>query len=171
MYFMNKIKDIIFKVEELKSTWNYKEAINLIKESLKEYDDYMLYEELADIYLYTKNNQKARKAADFAIKLNPKSATWNYLKWFISIWENNFEEALWYLKTSNKLNPNNSEVLRNLWWAYINLEDWFRWINILKRALNITPGDELILEDLAMWYISIWEIEKWNKILEKLWKK
>jgi hypothetical protein len=50
---MDKIRDLILKIEKLKQEQKYKDAINLIEESLVKYNfDYRLYEELADIYLY-----------------------------------------------------------------------------------------------------------------------
>ena len=168
---MDKIKDIVNQIEDLKALKLFNEAIELIQETIKDGDDYRLYEELADIYLYTSEKSKDKKAIDFALKINPDSATWNYLKWFIMLATNKFEESIEFLKKSNSLMQNNPEVLRNLWWAYTNIWEPLRGIAVLKRWLNITPNDELILEDLAMSYISIWEVERGNEILRKIWRE
>lgn len=81
---MDQIRQIIIEVEQLKSEQKFTKAIEIIQEALVKYNsDYRLYEELADIYLYKWELDKAIKSVDFWLELNPDSATWNYLKWFI----------------------------------------------------------------------------------------
>lgn len=168
---MDEIRNIILQVENLKAQKNFKEAISKIQKALTKYsDDYRLYEELADIYLYISDFKKALSALDFALTLNPRSATGNYLKGFILLGEDKVSEAIGYLEDSNKLFGNNAEVLRNLGWAYTMLWEQERGITILKRALNISPEDELITEDLAMALIGTWEIHAGNKLLKKIGK-
>jgi len=168
---MDKIKEVVVQVEWLKSEQKFNDAIKLLETSLTRYNsDYRLYEELADIYLYKWELDKWLKSVDFSLSLNEKSATWNYLKWFILLSQDKVTEAIEYLEESNKLLSNNSEVLRNLWWAYTMIWNSVRWIVILKRALTISPNDELITEDLAMALIWIWEITEWNNLLKKIGK-
>ncbi len=169
---MDKIKEVVIKVEWLKSEQKFNDAIKLLETSLTRYNtDYRLYEELADIYLYKGELDKWLKSVDFSLSLNNESATWNYLKWFILLSQDKVVEAITYLEASNRLLSNNSEVLRNLWWAYTMIWNSARWISILKRALTIAPNDELITEDLAMALIWMWEISEWNNLLKKIWKK
>lgn len=168
---MDNVKLLIQEVENLKNKKEFKKALSLLQESLSKYnDDYRLYEEIADIYLYEWKYLKAQKAIDFALDMHNDSATWNYLKWFILLSRNRAKEATTYLEKSNKLMPNNAEVLRNLGWAYTQIEREIKWILILRRALNINPSDNLIAEDLAMALIWNWEIREWNQLLEKIWK-
>lgn len=168
---MDLIRELIIKVENLKQSKEFKEALKLLKDaSVKYADDYRIYEEIADIYLYEWSLNQAAKAVNFALSLNKDSATWNYLKWFILLSNEKPEEAIKFLEKSNCLMWNNAEVLRNLWWAYTMVWQQDRGITILKRALNISPWDELITEDLAMALIGTWNIKDWNKLLEKIWK-
>ncbi|MDA9128949.1 tetratricopeptide repeat protein [Candidatus Gracilibacteria bacterium] len=168
---MDHIRNIILQVEELKSQKKFKDAIAKVQTALSHNaDDYRLYEELADIYLYISDFEKAISALDFALTLNPQSATGNYLKGFILLGEDKVEEALVYLEDSNKLFGNNAEVLRNLGWAYTLLGQQERGIIMLKRALNIAPEDELITEDLAMALIGKGEILAGNRLLKKIGK-
>lgn len=168
----DKLKDLILEIEKIKLANDFKNAYKLIEESIIKYnDDYRLYEELADVSIYLWNIKKAEKAIDYALNINSESATWNYLKWFILLSQDKFKEALIFLEKSNSLMWNNSEVLRNLGWAYTMNNQVEKWIAILKRALNLSPGDKLITEDLAMALIWIWEIDLWNKMLEKIEKK
>ncbi len=169
---MDEIRNLIKNVEKLKTQRQFDEAIRLLEDSLsKKSDDYRIYEEIADIYLYQSKMAKAKKAIDFALSLNPESATWNYLKWFILLANNKITESIEFLEKSNNLMPNNAEVLRNLGWAYSMTWESRKWIFILKRALNISPDDKLINEDLAMALIWSGKIKEWNMLLEKIWKE
>lgn len=169
---MDKIKTIITQIEELKQDKKFDEAIKILEKNLSNHvDDYRLHEELADIYLYEWNFIKSKKSIDFALSLNKESPTWNYLKGFILLSNNKVKESISYLEKSNKLMWNNSEVLRNLWWAYTIVWNAEKWVLILKRALNLSPGDKLITEDLAMALIWLWEVKKGNVLLEKIGKK
>ncbi len=168
---IDKIKNIILRTEELKQDQKYKDAIKIVEEAITKYSfDYRLYEELADIYLYSWELKKAQKAIDFWLELNSDSATGNYLKWFLLLTEEKPEKAISYLEKSNSLAWNNPEVLRNLGWANVLLWEFDKWISILKRALIIAPWDELITEDLAMALIWAWDFAEWNWLLKSIWK-
>ena len=165
----DKLKDLILEIEKIKLTDNFEKAYKLIQDSIIKYsDDYRLYEELADVSIYIWNIKKAETSIDYALQLNNDSATWNYLKWFILLTQDKFKESVKYLEKSNSFLWNNSEVLRNLGWAYTMDNQVEKGIIILKRALNIAPWDKLITEDLAMALIWIWEISKGNKLLENI---
>ena len=169
---MDSVRTLIQEIEKLKSNKEFKKAMDILQKSLAKFnDDYRIYEEIADIYLYEWKNLKAQKAIDFALNINAESATWNYLKGFILLSRNKTNESISYLEKSNKLMPNNAEVLRNLGWAYSMTWQQDRWVFILKRALNISPEDMLITEDLAMALIWKWEVREWNELLIKIGKE
>ena len=164
------LRPIIIEIEKLKQQSEHKKAIKLIKDTIIKYnDDYRLYEELADTYLYMWKINDANKAVDYALIKNPESATGHYLKWFLCLNYDDFDTALSHLEKSNKMFSNNPEVLRNLGWAYVMTNQVERWIAILQRALKLAPWDRLIIEDLAMALIWIWEVEQWNKLLKEIW--
>lgn len=158
-------------LEQLKAEGRYNEAIDAIQEMLfRNSEDYRLYEELADCYIYSGDFEKALNSINFGLSINPNSATWNYLKGFIYLSESKIKKSIAYLEKSNRLIPNNAEVLRNLGWAY-NLEGQVeRGIYILKRALNLAPKDFLIVEDLAMTLIWAWETDEGKMLLKSIWK-
>lgn len=169
---MNKITDIVMEVEKLKANQKFSQAIEILEKSIITYnDDYRLYEELSDIYLFQGELDKALKSINHSLSLNKESATGCYLKGFILLSKDKVSEAIKYLEKSNELLWNNSEVLRNLGWAYTLEGKTQKGIIILKRALNLAPGDELITEDLAMALIGAGEVTEWNNLLKKLGKK
>lgn len=169
---MDAIRKIIITVENLKKEQKYTQAKQIVERSIITYwFDYRLYEELADIYLYKWELAKALKAINFSLEIQPDSATGNYLKWFILLSQDQVPESIKYLEKSNKFVGNNSEVLRNLWWAYTMIWKTERGIMFLKRALILSPDDELITEDLAMALIGIWEVYEGKELLKKIGKK
>ncbi len=169
---MNIIKELILEIENLKANQKFSKAIELLEQNIIIHNsDYRLYEELADIYLYKGELNKWLKSINFALTLNKESATGNYLKWFILLSKDKIKESIQFLEKSNSMLWNNSEVLRNLWWAYTMIGETSRGITILKRALNLAPDDELITEDLAMALIGMWEVHEWNSLLQKIGKK
>lgn len=165
----DSIEQMIIEIEILKEKWESEKAISLLEKNIINYnDDYRFFEELWDIYLAQWLNAKAKKAIDFSLKLNPKSATWNYLKWFLCLATEDVLGSIKYLEESNKQLANNSEVLRNLWFAYTISGQFEKGIYILKRAQYISPEDNLIKEDLAMALIDSGEILEWNAILRQV---
>ena len=79
------IDQIIEKIEELKSRNNYIEAEKIVQESLRKHtDDYRLYEELADIYLFQNNLVRADEVLQIARELHPESGTGMYLDGYIA---------------------------------------------------------------------------------------
>ena len=169
---MDTLSHLILEIEQLKMDQQYKTAIDILEKSIIKYqDDYRLYEELADIYLYMWELSKGLRSVNFALKLNKKSATGHYLKGFILLSQDKVTPAIKHLEQSNKLLGNNSEVLRNLGWAYTMVGQSERGITILKRALAMAPEDELITEDLAMALIGIGDIGEGNQLLQRIGKK
>lgn len=162
----------ITEIEDLKNNWKYKEAVKKTQDYLVKYtDDYRLYEELADIYIFTWDLKKAEQVCLNALELNPESATGNYLLWYVYITNGRLEEGIKHLEKSNNLYPNNPEVLRNLGWGYNMLGQRKKWIFILNRALNIAPEDKFIMEDL--WMALIWDgsYDDWIIFLKKAWRE
>jgi len=74
---MDKIKEIILQIEELKTEQKFEQSTIILEEAIVKYNwDYRLYEELADVYLYMWKLDKWLKCVDFALNLNNESATW-----------------------------------------------------------------------------------------------
>ncbi len=165
----DSLMPVIMEVESLKEQHKFDEALEILESNVaKHSDDYRIFEEIWDIYIYMAQLDKAVKAIDFALELNPDSATGNYLKWFLLLSSEKIAECITYLDKSNRLFGNNAEVLRNLWFAYTLNGEAEKGISILKRALHLNPWDELITEDLAMALISHWDVLEWNVLLRKI---
>ncbi|EKE28990.1 MAG: hypothetical protein ACD_2C00256G0007 [uncultured bacterium (gcode 4)] len=158
----------IQEIEKLKNSWDYTTAREKVQKYLTAYtDDYRLYEELADIYLFEGEIEKAEHAMRFAQNLNPESATWLYLSGYIYISKWSFKRWVELLEKANELFPNNPEILRNLGWWYNMTRQVKKWITILKRALNLASEDQLIMEDLGVALMWDWQTDLWEFYLRK----
>lgn len=149
MNFPSTLENIIEKIEQLKQQNQYTDARLIALEALtKHTDDYRLYEELADIYLFEGNLDKAEEVIGYARTLHPDSGTGIYLEGYIAVARSDFDRAIDILTRANALIPNNPEVIRNLWWAYVMKWEVNRGLALLRRALTLSPSDPMIINDL-----------------------
>lgn len=164
----SSIDQYIEVIESQKNLWNYQEAKKIAQEALiKNSDDYRLYEEMADIYLYENDIPHADEMIQIAQTLHNESATWTYLLGYIAIAKWSYQTGVDYLSRANVLFPNNPEILRNLGWGYVMLGDTSKWVAILRRALSFSPQDELIMEDLWVALMSNGNMEEGEKYLKQ----
>lgn len=147
--FSHPLDSVIESIESLKHENNYDQARDLALQSLAQYtDDYRLYEELADIYLFENNLEKAEEVIGYARALHPDSGTGTYLEWYIAVARGDFDRAIEILTHANSLMPNNAEVIRNLGWAFVMKGNISRGLSLLRRAHMLAPEEMMIVNDL-----------------------
>lgn len=79
--YAHPVEVVIETIESLKHQNQYNEARDTALQALTKYtDDYRLYEELADIYLFENNLEKAEEVIGYARALHPESGTGTYLE-------------------------------------------------------------------------------------------
>ena len=163
------LDSLIESIEISKQENNYENARNLALEGLKKYsDEYQIYEELADIYLFEWNFEKASEVLAIAREIHPESATGMYLAGYIASAKWEFDTAIHELNIANKHLPNNSEILRNLGWANVMNGSGIKWITLLRRAHSLSPEDVMILNDLAVALMTVWEEKEAREIMKKI---
>ena len=109
------LDSVIETIESLKQENRYPDARETALQALIKYtDDYRLYEELADIYLFENNLEKAEEVIRYARALHPDSGTGIYLEGYIAVAKGDFDAAIEILTRANSLIPNNPEIIRNL---------------------------------------------------------
>lgn len=163
------IETIIEHIESLKHESRYGEAKETALSALtKHTDDYRLYEELADIYLFERNIEKAEEVISYARELHPESGTGIYLEGFIAVAKGDFDKAIEVLGKANSLLPNNAEVIRNLGWAYVMKGQVERGVILLKRAYALAPDDTTIINDLAIALMASGEESEARVLFEKI---
>lgn len=151
---MNTIDSLIHQIESLKEEWKHKEALDTTLKWLETHmNDYRLYEELADIYMFQENIEKAEEVIQYARELHPESSTWLYLQWCIlrEKWE--YEKALSVFNEVNNMIPNTWEILQNLWWCHMMLGSMQKSIAILNRAHKLEPNNPEIIKNLNTAYL------------------
>lgn len=148
-WFSHPVESVIETIEQLKHDNKYNEARDIALQALARYtDDYRLYEELADIYLFENNLEKAEEVIRYARTLHPESGTGTYLEWYIAVIRGDFEHAIGVLSHANTIMPNNAEVIRNLGWAYVMKGEIPRGLALLRRAHILAPHEMMIVNDL-----------------------
>ncbi len=160
---------LIEEIEYQKAGQNYAEAKKLVVEWLKWHtDDYRLYEELADIYLFSGDIDKADEVLAIARELHPSSTTGMYLDGYIATAKGEFDRAIDILTQANKEMPNNAEILRNLWWAYVMSTELAKWVSLLRRAYILAPDEPMIINDFSVALIASGQEDEARNILAKL---
>ncbi len=162
------IEDIINTIEELKSKSQYTEARETALQALTKYtDDYRIYEELADIYIFEEDLDKAEEVIGYARALHPESGTGAYLEGYISAARGDFEKAIEILSIANGKFPNNAEIIRNLGWSYVMRGDIARGLGFLRRAHVLAPADMMIINDLGVALMASGAEDEARELFEK----
>lgn len=166
------IESVIEEIENLKQESNYRKARELALEALRTHtDDYRLYEELADIYLFENNLEKADEVLQIARELHPASGTGMYLDGYIATAKGEFDRAITVLEAANVTLPNNAEVLRNLGWAHVMQANVPKWLALLRRAHTLAPQEPMIINDLAVALMANGSEEEARIVLQKIGKE
>lgn len=161
----------LIEAEQKKLSGQHKEALKLCEQVLVcDLECVEAYEEIADNYLSLREYERAKKALDRALSLQPGSANANYLMGFVYSTAEQWKEAIALLERADVLQPNHPEILRCLGWAMYQNGQRKRGIIILERAVNLAPNDCLILCDLGICYLNERQftraMELFNRILE-----
>lgn len=168
--FSHPLDSVIETIESLKQENSYDKARDLALQSLAQYtDDYRLYEELADIYLFENNLEKAEEVIGYARALHPDSGTGTYLEWYIAVARGDFDRAIEILTHANSLMPNNAEVIRNLGWAFVMKWNISRWLSLLRRAHILAPDEMMIVNDLWVALMASGLEDEAKLLFEKTW--
>ncbi|MBP9812184.1 tetratricopeptide repeat protein [Candidatus Gracilibacteria bacterium] len=163
------IQKIIEDIEMAKVENNYPMAKEIALTGLKNHtDDYRLYEELADIYLFEGNIEKASEVLDVARELHPESGTGMYLDGYLATARGEFEKAIEILAKANQLMPNNAEILRNLGWAHVMKGDLMKGLSLLRRAYILAPDEPMVINDLSVALIAAGQENEARTVLARL---
>lgn len=147
---MNPVDNIIEQIEKSKQDGDYDTALKIALKGLNSHmNDYRFYEELADIYIFQENLEKAEEVIRYARELHPTSGTGIFLEWYILTEKWDFEKAIKTLEKANEMFPNNAEIIRNIGWCHIMLGSMQKGIALLRRARGLAPDDEKIAHNLA----------------------
>lgn len=146
---------LIQEADEKKMRGEHKEAIKICEQILsQDIDCVEAYEEIGDNFLSLRQYEKAKKALQRAIDLNPRSANANYLLGFVYSALGHWKKSIEYLDHADEVESNHPEILRCLGWSIFHDGQRKRGVILLERALNLSPNDPLILSDLGVCYLN-----------------
>ena len=157
----------LVEADKLKLEGRHQDAIKLCEKVLLEaLDCAEAYEEIGDNYLSIREFEKALKALNHALKLNPKSANAHYLKGFTYSATGEWKKSIEELEESNSIQPNHPEILRCLGWSVFHGDNRTKGLVLLERALTMAKDDVLIICDLAVCYLNERKFERTIALLK-----
>ena len=169
---MEKHQDIDFLIKEAdqkKMKGEHGEAIKICERILAtDLDCIEAYEEIGDNYLSLRQYEKAKKALNRALHLNPRSANGNYLLGFVFSAVGEWKRSIEFLERADEIEPNHPEILRCMGWSIFHEGQRKRGIIILERALNLAINDPLILSDLGVCYLNEKNFERASLLFKKV---
>jgi Tfp pilus assembly protein PilF len=149
------ISELLKQATELKQNGNSAKAINVLHSVLiDDHNCIQAYEELGDNYISLRQLEKAEKALDQAIKIDPKASNARYLRGFLYSLQEKWNRSVEELEQANDIAPNHPEILRCLGWSLYNENRGQKGIAILERSETLRPSDPNILCDLGVCYMN-----------------
>ncbi len=162
------MNNILKEADRLKMNGNHEDAIKLCQKAIfSDLDCTEAYEEIGDNYLSLKKYDKAQKALEYAVKLNPGSANGHYLLGFLYSCMGKWHQSIDNLEKADGIERNHPEILRCLGWSYFHSGHRKKGLIVMERALNLNPNDCLILSDLAVCYLHEKNFDKTVVLLEQ----
>ncbi|MBP7899051.1 tetratricopeptide repeat protein [Candidatus Gracilibacteria bacterium] len=166
---MYDMQSLLEEAETKKQHGDHQEAIKICERILNyDLDFTEAYEEIADNYLTLREYQKAKRALDRAIALDPQSPNGNYLMGFVYSCMGKWKTSIEYLEKAEELFPNHPEILRCLGWSIYHNGEKRQGVILLERALNLAPNDALILTDLGVLYMNEKNFERAMRMFTKV---
>ncbi len=163
------LQTLLEEAETKKQNGQHAEAINICERILNyDLDFTEAYEEIADNYLTLREYQKAKRALDRAIALDPTSPNGNYLMGFVYSCMGKWKVSIEYLERADELFQNHPEILRCLGWSLYHYGQKKQGLILLERASNLSPEDVLILTDLGVLYMNEKNFERSMRLFSKV---
>lgn len=152
---------LLDKADRLKSQAKHLEAIRICEKILFEDSGCVeALEEIGDNYISLHELDRAERALQRALTLDPDSANASYLMGFLHSCERAWKKSIEYLDRADELKPNHPEILRCLGWSLFQSGERSRGIVILERARALAADDLYILTDLGVCYLEARELDK-----------
>lgn len=184
-------------IELTAASGNFKLAIDDLEALSNDYPgSYHVTSMLGELYLYTGKPNKAIKPLLWAIK-NPPRVKFRKIgrdneNLFISQLKKNFAEknydflwvdqfllgcaygrctrfqrAIYHLKIADRLNPNNTEIIRNLGWVRCMQDKKYLGRSLLKKAIDLDPHNALAYNDLGASYLFEEDLKEADHWIQK----
>ena len=156
------------KAEDLKFSGKHEKAIAVLETLLVQDPSCVeAAEEIADNWLSLDQFEKAQKAAEFAFSLDSQSFIANHVLGFLQLHQENWDEALKFLKVANESCSNHPEILRCLGWGLFHAGKKNEGMVTIERALTLDRKNPMILCDLGVCFLQENKIESARALFER----
>lgn len=149
-----KIYEVMNKAISLADSGDFMGALEMAEELSKEYPDLVpILCFIGDMYLHLGSPVLAIEPLEKAVNSRPDIFHAHYLLGCALGRTMNFQRAIHHLKIADKLEPNHTEVNRNLGWMLCMTGKLRAGRKLLKKAIKIDKTNSLAFNDMAVSYM------------------
>jgi putative PEP-CTERM system TPR-repeat lipoprotein len=123
---------------------------------------------LATVYIYQKNNIKAKVLLTKANKIAPNNEILWQLKGHLARSDGQFNDAINYLTKANELNPKNIQTLRILIGCYVDIQNFNMANQVADKVLEVAENDPQTTFMKALILKELNQVELSKKVLVEL---
>jgi Tfp pilus assembly protein PilF len=149
-----RINEVMMKATSLADGGDFIGAVEMAEELIKEYPDFvpgLCF--IGDIYLHLGSPVLAVDPLEKAVNYKPDFYQSHYLLGCALGRTMNFQRAIHHLKIADKLEPNHTEINRNLGWMLCMIGELAKGRKILNKAITIDETNSLACNDMAVSYM------------------
>ncbi|MDI6803278.1 MAG: hypothetical protein QME58_05455 [Bacteroidota bacterium] len=149
-----KIYDVMMKASSLADAGDFMGAVEMTEELLKECPDFVpVLCFIGDMYLHLGSPVLAIDPLEKGVNYQPGFYQSHYLLGCALGRTMNFQLALHHLRIADKLEPNHTEINRNLGWILCIGGKLSEGRRLLNKAIKIDPTNSLAYNDMAVSYL------------------
>lgn len=149
-----KINDVMMKAASLADAGDFLGAVEMAEELLKEYPNFVpILSFIGDMYLNLGSPVLAIDPLEKAVNLRSDISKIQYLLGCALGRTMNFQRAIHHLIIADKLEPDNTEINRNLGWIHCMIGEIAKGRKFLNKAIKIDPTNGLACNDMAVSYM------------------
>ncbi len=149
-----KIYDVMTKAASLADAGDFMGAVEMVEELLKEYPDFVpILCFIGDMYLHLGSPVLAIDPLEKAVNNKTDFFKSHYLLGCALGRTMSFQRAIHHLKIADKLEPNHTEINRNLGWMHCMIGELSEGRKLLKKAIKIDETNSLAFNDMAVSYM------------------
>lgn len=153
----DKIYDVMMKATSLADAGDFMGAVEMAEELIKEYPDFVpTLCFIGDMYLHLGSPVMAIDSLEKAVNYKPDFYQSHYLLGCALGRTMSFQRAIHHLRIADKLEPNHTEINRNLGWMLCmigELTEGSPPSAELNKAIKIDPTNSLAYNDMAVSYL------------------
>lgn len=142
------------KAASLADAGDFMGAVEMAEELIKEYPDFVpALCFIGDMYLHLGSPVLAIDPLEKAVNYKPDFSKSHYLLGCALGRTMSFQRAIHHLKIADNLEPNQTEINRNLGWMHCMIGELAKGRKFLDKAIKLDPTNSFAYTDMAVSYV------------------